>query len=390
MKLQNRLQTTEIIESNKIEHRATLKVAYGIEQLEPYKPTSSINIISQKTDMKHYKLDWNEATILPSPKVMKAISEYLQGINNLNWYPEILSNSLRKKLEKYTNVPAENIIVTNGSDDALELINKVFVNHGDQIIVPIPTYTHFYVYAGQRNAEILKIESPDVFKTNLNGILSAITDKTKLIYIVNPNNPTGVMYNETQIREILEFAPHAILIVDEAYYEFAGISMAHLVKEYSNLVVTRTFSKSFGLAAQRVGYLMASSFIVENCLKVFNPKSVNRIGQIAAEAALDDVEHLDAFVRSVTESKRMLKRYFLSKGLDFKITPANYVMVHHPMMPELVKLLEVEGVYVRDRSGQLSNYMRMSVGTVEQTEEVISIFDKVLDQLKKQERENLN
>lgn len=322
--------------------------------------------------------------------MIRAISEYFEETNNLNWYPEILSQTLRQKLENYTGVPAKNTIVTNGSDDALELINKVFVNAGERIIVPIPTYTHFFVYAGQRNAELVKVASNDVFKTNLDGILRAIDNNTKLIYIVNPNNPTGVMYNEHQVRTILEAAPHAILIVDEAYYEFGGISMTHLVKEYDNLVVTRTFSKCFGIAAQRIGYMMASDHIIHNCLKIFNPKSVNRIGQLSAEAALEDLPHIDAYMRSVTESKHVFKRYFLSRGIEFKTTPANFVLIQHPMVKELIKLLEKRGIYVRDRSDQINGYLRMSVGTVEQTEEVISIFDSVLEQLSHIERNNLN
>ncbi len=362
----------------------------GVQNLKPYSPTSSMDTINKKKDQKPYKLDWNEATILPSPKVLEAMSKYLSGFNHLNWYPEIMSQTLKEKLSIYTEVPSKNIIVTNGSDDALELINKVYVNEGERIIVPVPTYTHFLVYAGQRNAEIVKISAPDVFKTNLDGLLRAITPNTKLIYIVNPNNPTGVMYNESQIRTILEYAPHAILIVDEAYYEFAAYSMSHLVKEYNNLVVTRTFSKSFGLAAQRVGYMMASDEIVHNCLKIFNPKSVNRLGQLAAEAALSDIEHLDSYVKSVTEAKHILKRYFLSKNITFRTTPANYVLIQHPMVKELISLLQDEGIYVRDRTDQMEGYMRMSVGTIEQTEKVIKIFDKVLLELKVLKRNKLN
>ncbi len=388
MKLQETLMTNTI--SHKQEYHYSVKTAVGVENLEPYKPTSSIDLIYEKKNKQHFKLDWNESTISPSPKVIQAITKYLEGMNNLNWYPEILSHTLRKKLSKYTNVPADNIIVTNGSDDALELINKVYVNSGERVIVPEPTYTHFYVYAGQRNAEIIKVQPTNAFKTTLDGILNEITPNTKIIYFANPSNPTGVMYNERQVRTILEAAPHAILIVDEAYYEFAGISMSHLIKEYNNIIVTRTFSKAFGLAAQRVGYLMACDEIIENCLKVLNPKSVNRLGQLCAEAALDDVEHVMNFVRSVTESKHMLKKYFLLRGVDFKMTPANYVMIYHPMVKDLVKYLEQEGVYVRDRSSQMEGYMRMSVGTVEQTEEVMKIFDKVLEKLKKLEKDTLS
>jgi len=367
-----------------------LEPVEAIKNLSPYSPTSSMDTINDREKQKPYKLDWNEATILPSPKVLEAMNKYLSGMNHLNWYPEILSRSLKKKLSTYVDLPEKNIIVTNGSDDALELVNKVFVNEGDRVIVPIPTYTHFYVHSGQRNAEIVKIASPDVFKTNLDGILKAITDNTKIIYIVNPNNPTGVMYNEHQIRTILTHAAHAIVIVDEAYYEFAGISMAHLVKEYDNIVVTRTFSKSFGLAAQRVGYMMASDMIVENCMKIFNPKSVNRLGQIAAEAALDDIQHLNSYVKSVTEAKYILKRYFLSRGIEFRTTPANYVLIQHSMAKTLVQLLQDEGVYVRDRTSQMDGYIRMSVGTVEQTEEVMAIFDKVLEKLNNIERNSFN
>ena len=380
-----------IFGKNKISKRERkLEPVQAIKNLSPYSPTSSMDIINERAEQRPFKLDWNEATILPSPTVMSAMYKYLEGLNHLNWYPEILSTSLKKKLSTYVDLPEKNILVTNGSDDALELVNKVFVNEGDRVIVPIPTYTHFYVHSGQRNAEIVKISAPDVFKTNLDGILKAITNNTKIVYIVNPNNPTGVMYNEHQIRTILTHAPQAIVIVDEAYYEFAGISMAPLVKEFDNIVVTRTFSKSFGLAAQRVGYMLASEKIIGNCMKIFNPKSVNRMGQIAAEAALDDLDHLNAYVKSVTEAKYILKRYFLSRGIEFRTTPANYVLIQHSMAKELIGLLQDEGVYVRDRTSQMDGYIRMSVGTIEQTQRVMEIFDIVLEKLENLERNSFN
>jgi histidinol-phosphate aminotransferase len=185
------------------------------------------------------------------------------------------------------------------------------------------------------------------------------------------------------VRRICEAAPHAIVIVDEAYYEFCGETVAPLTQELGNLVVTRTFSKSFGIAGLRIGYAISNPGVIETLKRIFNPKSVNALGQVAAAAALEDREYLDAYVASVTAGKALLGKYFAAKGLECHVTPANYILIRVPDARRFCALLEDEGVYIRDRSTipQMQHFVRMSVGTVEQTREILDRLDRVLDRI---------
>lgn len=351
--------------------------------IRPYDAVSSLDKIAAKPEQTPFKLDWNESTIPPSPTVIAAINRFLSNSHHLNWYPDLYSRRLLVALGEYVGISPDHLLVTNGSDDALELVCKTYLDPDDQVVVPSPTYTHFLVFAGARGAQILNVYAENPFVHNLDGILRAIHYTTKLVYLVNPNNPTGLMYSEEDVRTLLTAAPNALVIVDEAYYEFAGKSVAHLVQEYTNLVVTRTFSKSFGIAGLRIGYAIGAPELIEDLKRVFNPKSVNVLGQVAAEAALGDKDYLKAYVDEVTDAKVQMVNYFRRRGLQCRTTPANYVLlrIHDPR--RFCALLEHEGVYIRDRSSmrQMQHYVRISVGTIAQTEEILNRIGRVLDKM---------
>lgn len=348
--------------------------------IRPYEAASSRDKIAERGVDDVFKLDWNESTIPPSPRVIQAITQFLSNTHHLNWYPELYSRRLTTALAGYVGVPEESILVTNGSDDALDLICRTYLDEGDEVVVPSPTYTHFLVYAGARGAQILRVYGEDPFHQNLEGILKSVGFRTKVVYLVSPNNPTGIMYTEEQVSRLLEAAPGAIVIVDEAYFEFCGVSVVELTQRYRNLVVTRTFSKSFGIAGLRIGYAVACPEVIETLKRIFNPKSVNALGQIAAEAALSDREYLDGYVDSVTRAKELIRDHLEERGLECHVTPANYVLIRVPDAKRFCALLEEEGVYIRDRSSiaQMQHYVRMSVGTVEQTGEILNRLDRAL------------
>ncbi len=358
-----------------------------VHNVEPYSPISSRDkILDHHCDLPPLKLDWNEATIPPSPRVTEAITDALtHNANLLNWYPELFSERLRTKLQDYTGRNHNEILVTNGSDDALELICKVFLDPGDQVIVPFPTYTHFLTYVESRGAVIRKAESEDVFNPGISSIISKINYKTKLIYIVNPNNPTGVLLSLAEIRKVLEMASDSIVIVDEAYYEFSGMSAVDLIDEYDNLIVTRTFSKAWAMAGLRVGYAMSNSANILALSRIFNPKSVNVLAQIAASAALDDIDYTRRYINEVTASKHILIDYFSRKGIEAHNSEANYIMVHYPAVHDLLAEMEKENVFVRDRSffKALPDSFRITLGNAEQTADLISRLDKILDRVEK-------
>lgn len=351
--------------------------------VEPYAVISSRDKIIADTQrgLPPLKLDWNESTLPPSKKVKEAINNALdKDINLLNWYPELYSKNLRSGLANYCNRDMEEILVTNGSDDALELICKVFLDPGDHVVVPYPTYTHFITYVQSRGAVLKKVESPDPFKPDITSILSNVTPMTKLIYVVNPNNPTGVLLSKKQISTICTIANHCIVVVDEAYFEFAGESIIDLIDDHPNLIVTRTFSKAWALAGLRVGYLSTNVDLIEQLKKVINPKSVSVLAQVAASAALADRQYMENYVNEVKASKIILLGFLREHNLNVYDSTANYIMVQHPKLHLLLEKMEEENIYVRDRSTfkNLPGFFRITIGDHEQTSELIKRLERVL------------
>ena len=356
----------------------TSLLSQNMMHLKPYSPTSSRDKIdNKKSEKKPLKLDWNEATIQPSPRVKEAILKALSESSNIiNWYPELYSKKLKQKLAKYTERKSSEIIVTNGSDDGLELICKVFLDNNDEVIVSYPTYTHFLTYVKSRGAKIIKAESPNVFQPTISSIIENITPFTKLIYIVNPNNPTGTLFSKQEIERILKIATNSIVLIDEAYFEFAKETVVSLIDKYPNLIVSRTFSKAWAMAGLRIGYQISSASTIFSLSKLFNPKSVNVLAQTAALAALDDISYLNKYVNEVEKSKIILLKFLKSKNIVAFNSKANYIMVQYPKLHKLISELEKENVYVRDRSmfEKLPNFFRITLGTVSDTLELIERF----------------
>jgi histidinol-phosphate aminotransferase len=366
-------------------------VSNYIENVQAYSPVSSRDRIVRDTkEMQKgsmpapLKLDWNESTIPPSPVVKNALQDALEKeMNLLNWYPELYSKKLVSDLAIYTGRSTNEILVTNGSDDALELICKVFLDPGDHVLVPYPTYTHFVTYVQSRGAVLKKIETPDPFSPDITSIINNVTSATKLIYLVNPNNPTGVLIPEKQIRTLCSIVKDAIILVDEAYFEFSGESVSDLIDTFPNLIITRTMSKAWALAGLRVGYILTNHLTIMELAKVLNPKSVSTLAQVAASAALSDKEYMKRFVSEVEASKIILIDFFKRNNMTVHDSAANYIMVQHPKLETLLKEMENENIFVRDRSSfrNLPGFFRITIGNHWQTEDLISRLERVLDRI---------
>ncbi|MBX7149112.1 histidinol-phosphate transaminase [bacterium] len=325
------------------------------------------------------KLDSNESTSTPSPHVTGSLIEFVQK-SQLNWYPDINSTTLIEKLSKYTGLPTEMIQTFNGSDNALETICKTYLTHGDEVALCMPAYDHFRLYAESCDATLVPVFGPSPFVTKVDALLNAITDKTKIVYIVNPNNPTGLLYNEREIKNILDKAKgQALVIVDEAYFEFCNHSMAHLVPFYSNLIVTRSFSKAFGLAGLRCGYVLTQANNLEAINKIRVGKNINSLAQVAASAALDDVEHMERYVSEVNSARSWLSGKMRNMGLFVHETPANFILLKVANPQGVVDFLAKNNVFVRDRSmiPQLNGFLRITIGHMFIMERFWKVFEKV-------------
>lgn len=360
--------------------RPPVKPAGSVQQLTPYEAVTSQAAIQAKPDGETvFKLDWNEATVPASPHVREAIAAHIAGNRGLNWYPQLGSTDLREALTDYTDLPRDHLLVSNGSDDALHLICSTFLDKGDEVVAPVPTYNHFMVFAQSRGADIKKPRGDSPFQKNLDEIRETMSPDTRLLYLVSPNNPTGVIYPPEDVEQLCKDYPDTLILLDEAYFEFAQVTGLDLVRQHPNLIVTRTFSKAFGLAGLRVGYLGAHPELVNHLRRLYNPKSVNTLGQVGAMAALNDLEYLNDYLAKVERAKDRLADFLEQRDMEFEMTPANFVVVRVPDIHHTLEKLESLGVYVRDRSSYpgLSGCLRMTVGTVEQTEKVIDRLEKV-------------
>ncbi len=352
-----------------------------IRGIKPYQAVSSLNLIRAQPDRTAYKIDWNESTVLPSPNVAQAITGFLSENLHVNLYPVLDSANLIEKLSRFYAIPEENLLVTAGSDEALNAICTTYINAGDPVLVPSPTYEHFVLFAQIRGARIVRWYAEDPFKSDLEGLLAQVKRiQPRMVYLVCPNNPTGVMYRPDEIAQLLQAAPETLFIVDEAYGEFARATALELLRDYKNLVITRTFSKAYGLAGLRIGYMFADAALIRDIHRVVSPKSVGILSQLGAIAALEDQDHLNRFVDAVEQSKVQIAVWAEKHGIECHITPANFVMMRFEQAPWVVRQLAEEGIYVRDRSSmeKLQGFVRFSVGTPEQTDGILRGLESVL------------
>lgn len=329
------------------------------------------------------KLDWNEATRFEGFIVKKILKYFLSHKIRLNWYPDVNNKILLKKISEYVKVPEENIQYFSGSDAALEYIARVFISEGDKVVMLSPTYDNFRVYVESCGAFVEYIFNKSPFDKDIANLICGIEKvKPKMVYIVNPNNPTGVLYSPEEIEILLKKFEKALFIIDEAYYEFCGVSCVSLVKEYENIVITRSFTKAFGLGAFRLGYIVAPKYIISLINKIRVGKNVNTFAQVAGIIALEHIEYMKKYVEEVTKSKELLVKELKKLKIEVVSTPANFILVKVSNPKRFVKLLEKNNIFVRDRSSypQLDGYVRITVGDLETTKKFLEKIKKIYNE----------
>lgn len=359
----------------------TIAVAPSVRVVTPYDTVTSQAAIEAAPDHRTcFKLDWNECTVDPSPRVREAIREWVCSGRGLNWYPRLGSSRLARAVADYTGLDTTQLLVTSGSDAALRLICSTYLDGDDHVVVPVPTYHHFMIFARSRGARLETVCGASAFEPCLEAIEGAMTSQTRLVYLVSPNNPTGVIYPPEWVAQLCRDYPNSLVVLDEAYYEFARMTGIGFVGEVTNLVVTRTFSKAFGLAGLRVGYLAGATPVIEGLGRLYNPKSVNAVAQVGAAAALEDLDYLVSFLAEVEASKDLIRDFFASRdGVELRVTPANFVVLRVEDVASTIDELGQRGVYVRDRSHYpgMEGCLRMSVGTRTQTRRLLRRVDDV-------------
>lgn len=350
-----------------------------IKDLLPYKPGKPIEDVKREYHLeKVIKLASNENPLGPSPKAKEAIKKQL---DNLAIYPDDKSTLLRDKLAEKFNISQKQILVSNGSSEMIDLVSQTYINKGDEIImgdITFPSYKRSATIMGGKSVIVPLVD----FTHHLDKFLEAITDKTKIIWLCNPNNPTGTIISYNKFIDFLDKVPKDVLVIsDEAYREYVTAEdyphMTHeLLKEYPNLLILRTFSKIYGLASSRVGYTMANEEILTEINRTRSPFNVNRLGQYAALAALDDLEFVEASYNLNVQGKKYLYDEFDKLGFEYVPSETNHILVDVQTKGEdLFNKLQEKGIIIRP---QMGNYIRVSIGTMEENKFFIEKLKEVI------------
>ncbi|RJP29410.1 MAG: histidinol-phosphate transaminase [Actinobacteria bacterium] len=310
------------------------------------------------------KMASNENPLGPSPRAMEAVREELPSAHI---YPDGNSIELREALSRKLGVAAENIVVSHGADEAFDLMAFAFLGPGDEIVVGDPTFTSYELAALTMGAAVVKVPLRD-YRQDIPAMLAAAGERTKYVVLCTPINPTGTTVSRHELEEMLEsLPPNVLLVLDEAYVEYVTDpdhpdALAYLAGQ-PRLVVARTFSKVYGLAGLRVGYVITSLPVRDALEKVKLPFNVNRLGQVAALAALDDEEHV-ARSRELNErGKERLYRVLEETGFAYIPTQANFILVNNGAYPDLFERLIANCVIVR--AGEaigVPGHVRITIG----------------------------
>jgi len=321
------------------------------------------------------KLDANENNYGASPRVREALARF----DGYHIYPDAVQSGLRQELADYTGVSANNIVAGSGSDQLIDLLIRLFCAPGEEIINLPPTFAMFSFYASLQGVRVVSVPRDEQFQIDTIGVKKVVTAATKLIFIANPNNPTGTLVSEECIQEILELGLPTV--VDEAYYEFTGKTFAHQVDKTPNLMVLRTFSKWAGLAGLRVGYGLFPARVAEMLHAVRDPYNVNAAALVAARESLQDIELLRERVRLIaSERERLYDELMNFSWLKPYPSQANFILcrVFQRDAKTLQAVLEARGVLTRHfNSPGLENCIRFSVGRPEEDSILIDELKKL-------------
>ena len=312
------------------------------------------------------RLDFNENTLACSPRVREALARITAG--DLTRYPE--RGPVEALVAQHLQLAPEQALLTNGVDEAIHVLCQTYLEPGDEILLPVPTYSMYEVYASAIGATVVPVQAArEDFVFPYEAVLRAITPRTRLIALANPNSPTGSVLSREQILALALKAPQAIVLADEAYFHFFGETVLDCLAQHPNLVVARTFSKAYGLAGLRLGLLATNAENMHWLRRVISPYSVNALALACLPPALEDAPYLDWYVGEVKMARAELYAVCNELGLRTWPSAANFVLLDiGPEHRAFTSALHARGILVRDRSSDpgCDGCVRITVGTREQ------------------------
>ena len=319
---------------------------------------------------KKLRLDFNENTAGCSPAVPKALGKL--SPKTISMYPEYERPA--KRLARYYKVELEELMLTNGGDDALRVFVDTFVNAGERIVIVEPTFPMYRYWGEVAGAQIDVLRYNVEMEFPLEAAVQAARERPRVIYICNPNNPTGTQIPPAAIEEILREATHTAIVLDEAYAEFAPeVSVVNLIREYPQLFVARTFSKVAGLASLRLGAVIAHRESLDTLRRATAPFPVNLAALIAAVAAVNDRKTMSGYLRNIARTRAWFEQQLHSLGVATFPSKCNFILTSFgPAGPALFERLTRDGVMLRDRARDIGpGYARISIGTQSEMERLM-------------------
>jgi histidinol-phosphate aminotransferase len=358
----------------------------NILKISPYVPGKPIEEVERELGIKNIvKIASNENPLGPSPMAISAIKKYLKKIN---LYPDGNCYELKRALAKKFNLKEENFVIGCGSDEIIHLIVLAFLNKDEEVITGFPSFVIYYTNTHLMDGRLKIVKLRD-FTYDLKRIKEKITNKTKIIFIANPNNPTGTIVKNKEVEEFLRDLPEKIIVVfDEAYYEYVDDKefpqIISYIKEGRNIISLRTFSKIYGLAGLRIGYGIGNSKLVSYLNRVREPFNVNSLAQVAALAALKDKEFVKKSQRLNFSEKNFLYKEFEKLNLFYIPTQANFIFLDTGVDSGIVfKNMLKDGVIIR--SGDIfgfPTFIRVTIGKREENIRMLTSLKKILEKFK--------
>jgi histidinol-phosphate aminotransferase len=351
---------------------AMLKAREAVGNLKSYHPPLG--------NRQGLRLDFNENTVGCSPKVLERLRQL--DYEDLARYPE--REPLEKVVATHLGVDASELLLTNGTDEAIHLVCETFLEPGDEVIIVVPTFAMFEIYAASTGATVVSLPAGADFRFPLEEVLKRIQSRTRLIAVANPNNPTGAFVSKEDLLRLANAAPEAALLMDEAYYEFCGETMLQHVQEQKNLFVSRTFSKAYGLAGLRIGVLTANQAQMPMLRRNSSPYNLNAVALACLPPALADQEYVRSYVAQTLEGRAELEAELKARGIRYWPSRANFVLFYlGEAHTAFIAGMRTRGILVRDRSKDpgCAGCVRITLGSREHNQIMMAALGEVLAEI---------
>jgi histidinol-phosphate aminotransferase len=349
-----------------------LKARDAIRQLKSYHPP-----LGHRDGL---RLDFNENTVGCAPRVLERLRT-LHG-EQLARYPQ--RDPVERVVAKHLEVEPAELLLTNGTDEAIHLICETYLEPGDQALIVVPTFAMYEIYAAQTGAQVATIPAGADFRFPTEDVLGAIHERTRLIAVANPNNPTGALASRECLLRIAESAPHAAVLIDEAYFEFCGETLMKAWRNVPNLFVSRTFSKAYGLAGLRIGVLTGNVEQMPMLRQASSPYNLNSVALACLPDALAEEEHIRGYVNDVRMGRKNLELALSSRGIKYWPSHGNFVLMYFgDLSTGFISAMRARQILVRDRSSDpgCQGCVRITVGSAEHNQRLLSVFPEVLAEI---------